>query len=86
MLAEPKNVAIAPSREDWKALQQRDAVTRAMPDETNRREIQVVCEDDITVLTRPINNLFVGRPGIAHGSPVDGFDGTFAKDICPEWR
>jgi len=41
MLAEPKNVAVALSREDWKALQQRDAVTRAMPDETNALIVEV---------------------------------------------
>jgi DNA-binding MarR family transcriptional regulator len=41
MLAEPKNMAVALSREDWKALQQRDAVTHAMPDETNALIVEV---------------------------------------------
>ncbi len=41
MLAEPRNMVVAVSREDWKSLQQRDAVALAMPDEEDALTVEV---------------------------------------------
>ncbi|MBN1342443.1 MAG: MarR family transcriptional regulator [Phycisphaerae bacterium] len=41
MLAEPRNVVVALSRENWKSLRQQDAVTEAAMDEPNGLNVEV---------------------------------------------
>jgi DNA-binding MarR family transcriptional regulator len=41
MLAEPGNITIALSREDWKSLRQKDAAKPAMPDEPGAMTVEV---------------------------------------------
>ena len=41
MLAEPQNVVVALSREEWKSLQQKDAVTAAMAEDPNGMIVEV---------------------------------------------
>ena len=41
MLAEPGNVTIALSREDWKSLRQKDTVKKAMADEPGAVTVEV---------------------------------------------
>lgn len=52
----------------------------------NRSEVQIVSENDVTVLTSPFDNLGVGRARIADGSPVHGFKRHFLKNVYPTRR
>ena len=64
----------------------KNARSRRTRESEDRREVEVVCEDGVTVLPRPLDNFFVRRPRITHGSPMNGFDGVFSKDIHPARR
>ncbi len=51
MLAEPQNVAVALSGEDWKSLQHTDVVTTAMPEEPNAMIVEVWSYDPMLFAT-----------------------------------
>lgn len=48
----------------------KDTRSRGTRESEDRCDVEVVREDDVTVLTRSLEDLLVCRPGIAHGRPV----------------
>ena len=58
-------------------------VTASEPGRWGDDEIEIVSENDVLIITRPLQNYCVCCPGVTNGAPMDGFKAAVGKELCP---